>query len=91
MSASRSLTAPSAEAGDSLRFVDGVGGSLTICTFAVIVLAAVVFSRFEDGGKAFQRLVWLLDGMLGGAPHTVTLPGPPGLPLVGNLIQVSRD
>ena len=52
-------------------------------------LATVILSGFKDGQKALQRIVWFFDRMLGGAPHTVTLPGPPGLPLVGNLIQVS--
>jgi hypothetical protein len=37
----------------------------------------------------FWRLVWSIEGILGGAPHTLTLPGPPGLPFVGNLLQVS--
>ena len=89
MSASLKSSANPAEAGDGLNLVHGVGESFIVYTFAVVVLAAAVLSRFEDGRKALQRLVWLLDGVLGGAPHTVTLPGPPGLPLVGNLIQVS--
>lgn len=58
-------------------------------TFALAALAVVILTGFQDGRKALQRVVWFLDGLLGGAPHIVTLPSPPGLPLIGNLIQVS--
>lgn len=94
MSASFNLTATRAKTEDSLHVFNGVRESPIVYTFAAVALAtvalaAVVLSGFEDGRKALQRIVWFLDGMLGGAPHTVTLPGPPGLPLVGNLIHVS--
>ena len=78
-----------AEAGNGLNLFDGFRQSLIVYTFAVVVLTAAILSRFENGRKAIQRLVWLLDEVLGGAPHTVTLPGPSGLPVVGDLIQVS--
>lgn len=68
---------------------NGVRESPIVYTFVAVALAIVLLSGFEDGRKALQRIFWFLDGMLGGAPHTVTLPGPPGLPLVGNLKQVS--
>ena len=78
-----------AEAGNGLNLFDGFRQSLIVYTFAVFVLAAAFLGRFGDVRKAIQRLGWLLDGVLGGAPHTVTLPGPSGFPVVGNLIQVS--
>lgn len=68
---------------------NGVRESTIIYTFVALALAIVLLSRFEDGRKALQGFFWFLDEKLGGAPHTVTLPGPPGLPLVGNLRQVS--
>lgn len=93
MSASFNSTATRAESEDALHVVNGVRESPIVYTFAAVALATValaaVLSGFEDGRKALQRIVWFLDGMLGGAPHTVTLPGPPGLPVVGNLIDVS--
>lgn len=94
MSASFNSTATRAETEDALHVVIGVRESRIVYTsaavaLAAVALAAVVLSGFEDGRKALQRIVWFLDGMLGGAPHTVTLPSPPGLPLIGNLIQVS--
>ncbi len=63
--------------------------STIVYTFVAVALAIVLLSGFEHGRKALQRFFWFLDEKLGGAPHTVTLPGPPGLPLVGNLRQVS--
>jgi phenylacetate 2-hydroxylase len=84
MNASFNLTS-----NDALHVINGVRESRIVYTFAAIALAAVVLSSFEDGRKFLQRIVQFLDGMLGGAPHTVTLPSPPGLPLVGNLLQAS--
>ena len=89
MSALRDSSAIPVEAEDGLEFIDGVGGSNIIYTFAALILATVVLRRFADGCIALQRLLRSLNGMLGGTPHTVTLPGPPGFPLIGNLIQVS--
>lgn len=89
MSASLNSTETRALA-DVLHAIDGAQESRIVYTFAAVALAAVAFvAIFEDGRKALQHSVWFLEGMLGGARHTVTLPGPPGLPLVGNLIQVS--
>ena len=73
-----------------LQFVNnGVRESPVVYTFITITIAIILLSGFGVGRKAFQRIFWLLNETLGGAPHTVTLPGPPGLPLVGNLKQVS--
>jgi hypothetical protein len=98
MRASVNLIETRAASADALQIVNGVRESpisytlaavaLAIVALAIVALAAVL-SGFEGGRKALQRIVWFLDGMLGGAPHTITLPGPPGLPLVGNLIEVS--
>lgn len=66
----------------------GVRESPIVYTFVALALAIVLLSGFEDGRKVYQRIFWFLDEMLGGAPHNVTLPGPPGLPFVGNLKQV---
>lgn len=95
MSASLNSTETRDLAEDVLHAIDGAQESRIVYTFAAVALAAVALAAvafaaiFEDGRKALQHSVWFLEGMLGGARHTVTLPGPPGLPLVGNLIQVS--
>lgn len=72
-----------------LHIFDGVRDSPIISTLTAIALAALVSSGFENGRKVLQRIFWFLDGMLGGASHNVTLPGPSGFPLVGNLTHVS--
>lgn len=55
-----------------------------------ILLATVLFlSGFAAGRKLLLQVFWFFDSMLGGAPHTVTLPGPVGYPIVGNLYDVS--
>ena len=94
MSAFFHSTATRAETENTLHNINIRGSSFIVYKFAAVALAtvalaAVVLGGFEDGRKALQRIVWFLEGMLGGAPHTVTLPGPPGLPLLGNLIHVS--
>ncbi|KID96534.1 Cytochrome P450, partial [Metarhizium majus ARSEF 297] len=55
-----------------------------------IALTAVLLGGFEFGRKILSRMLWFFDGLLGGAPHTVSLPGPPGLPIVGNLLELSN-
>ena len=77
-----------AETKDALNVVNGIRESRIVFPFAAVILAAAVLRGFESGRKVLECIVWFLDGMLGGAPHTVTLPGPPGLPLIGNLHQV---
>ena len=88
MNVSLNSTATRAETQDALDVVNSVQNSRIVFMLATVTLTAVVLSGFEGGRKALQHIVWFLDGMLGGAPHAVTLPGPPGLPLVGNLFQV---
>ena len=67
----------------------GVLESSVVYMFAAVAVAIVLLGGFKDGRKALQRIYWFFDEMLGGAPHTITLPGPPGLPLVGSLKEVS--
>ena len=89
MNASFNSTMTRADTEDVLHLVNDFRESPIVCTFIAVALAAIALSGFENGRKALQRFVWLLDRMLGGAPHTVTLPGPSGLPLLGNLTHVS--
>ncbi|KAI1322612.1 putative cytochrome P450 phenylacetate 2-hydroxylase [Xylariaceae sp. FL0255] len=39
--------------------------------------------------KCLKHVLWVLDTALGGAPRNVTLPGPPGLPIIGSLKEAS--
>ncbi|KAI6778355.1 putative cytochrome p450 phenylacetate 2- protein [Emericellopsis cladophorae] len=55
---------------------------------AAFVLFATCLSAFKSGRLVLQRILWSLDAVLGGAPRTVSLPGPPGLPIVGNLLEL---
>ena len=89
MSAFINSTEPIIEAGEALQVANAVPESRVIYKLAAIALATIILSGFESGRKALLQIWWFLDGILGGAPHSVTLPGPPGLPLVGNLTQVS--
>ncbi|EOD47511.1 putative cytochrome p450 phenylacetate 2-protein [Neofusicoccum parvum] len=57
---------------------------------AAVALTAVLLSGFEAGRKLILRVLWFFDGLLGGAPHSVSLPGPPGLPIVGNLFDLRK-
>lgn len=72
--------------------VNGVRDPNVVYTFAAVVLAAVVtLSGFQGGRKVLRHAYWFVDSMLGGAPHKITLPGPSGLPLAGNITHVSND
>ncbi|KAJ6466465.1 putative cytochrome P450 phenylacetate 2-hydroxylase [Mycena sanguinolenta] len=55
-----------------------------------VALTALLLSGFEAGRKILNQILWFFDRMLGGAPHTVSLPSPPGLPIVGNLLELSN-
>lgn len=58
-------------------------------TSAVLAFTALLLGGLKSGRKLISRFLWFIDGLLGGAPHSVTLPGPPGFPIVGNLFEVS--
>lgn len=53
-----------------------------------IIITFVSLSTFQTGRKILQRTLWVLEKAVGGAPHRVTLPGPSGVPVLGNLIEV---
>ena len=89
MNASFDLNVTRADTEDIFYVVNGIRESPLIYTLTAVAFAALVLSGFENGRKVFQRIAWFLEGILGGAPHTITLPGPSGLPLVGNLNHVS--
>lgn len=78
-----------ASPGLTANLVNGVREVDTLSACAAIVLSALLLSGFEGGRKILNRIFWFFDGLLGGSPRTVSLPGPPGLPIVGNLLQVS--
>lgn len=89
MNASFNSTVFRADAEDVLQAVHSVRKSLIVYTIAAVAFATLALSGLEDGRKVLQRLFWFLGGLFGGAPHNVALPGPSGLPLVGNLFDVS--
>ncbi|KAH6638466.1 putative cytochrome P450 phenylacetate 2-hydroxylase [Boeremia exigua] len=57
---------------------------------AVVAITAVLLGGFEAGRKFLLRIFWFFDRLLGGAPHTVDLPGPPGVPVFGNLLELQN-
>lgn len=81
------VTGPEAQLVSSV--LDGVRDVSIIYTVGAVALTALLLSSFEAGRKIINRIWWFFDRMLGGAPHTVSLPGPPGLPVVGNLLEAS--
>ena len=89
MSNSPNLSVTYATSGDTVRVVESAQESRIFYTLAAVAIAIFILSGFKDGRKALRRIIWFLEGMLGGAPHTVTFPGPLGLPLVGSLFDVS--
>ena len=74
---------------DVLPFPDTVRELHIVHAFAAIALATTLLSGFEAGRQTLRRIIWSFNSWLGGAPHTVDLPGPPGPPLIGNLFAVS--
>lgn len=73
----------------ALTSVNGVLRGRTVYALAAVVLVTILMSAFQSGRKSLLRIVWFLESLAGGAPHTVTIPGPPGLPLIGSLFEVS--
>jgi hypothetical protein len=71
------------------NLVQGARDLNAVYAFATIAASCLFLGFFEAGRKVLSRILWFFDGLLGGAPHTVSLPGPPGLPIVGNLLEVS--
>ncbi|KAF2260128.1 putative cytochrome P450 phenylacetate 2-hydroxylase [Lojkania enalia] len=69
---------------------NGVRDLRILYASTAIALTAVILSGFEAGRKTLLRIFWFFDRLLGGAPHSVTLPGPPGLPVIGNLFELSN-
>lgn len=82
-----SIPDPKAEVVSSLANV--VQDLSFVYAAGAVVLTALLLSGFGAGRKILNRILWFFDRMLGGAPHTVSLPSPPGLPIVGNLLEVS--
>lgn len=78
-----------AEAEVTSNFVNDTRALGIFHASAAVALTAVLLSAFDAGRKLLLRVLWFFDGLLGGAAHSVTLPGPPGLPIVGNLLEVS--
>lgn len=68
--------------------VNGARDLSIFYTSAAVAATALLLSGFQAGRKVLSRILWFFDSLLGGAPHTVSLPGPPGLPIVGNLLEV---
>jgi phenylacetate 2-hydroxylase len=83
-------TAGGGGANVTFKVVKGVQDVGIIYALAAVALTGLILSGFEGGRKLLSRIVWFFDRMLGGAPHTVSLPGPPGLPIVGNLLEVGH-
>lgn len=57
-------------------------------TFAIVAIF-IGFSTYQNGRGMLHTTLNALEVVLGGARHSVHLPGPPGLPIFGNLIEVS--
>ncbi|PTU19915.1 hypothetical protein P175DRAFT_0439613 [Aspergillus ochraceoroseus IBT 24754] len=91
MGTSLNMTAAHAERQIALGATDDVQGTRIVYTLAAVALAATVLSRFEGGRKILERVYWFLNSLLGGAPRTISIPGPRGLPIMGNLIQMQNS
>ncbi|KAJ5754224.1 cytochrome P450 phenylacetate 2-hydroxylase [Penicillium manginii] len=76
--------------GDAILSSNSVRYDQVMYALLAVVITFVSLKRFTAGCDLFWRLVWSIEGILGGAPHTLTLPGPPGLPFVGNLLQLEK-
>jgi phenylacetate 2-hydroxylase len=81
---------------NSSQTISSPSGHLHVLTSAVslrstvtIIAGVAVLSAVIGGTKWLQSIFFAVDRFFGGATHKVALPGPTGLPLVGNLYQVS--
>lgn len=81
-------TKPDGKVSITSNLINGVRDISVIYACGVVALTILFMSGFEAGRKILSRIVWFFDGLVGGAPHTVSLPGPRGLPIVGNLLEV---
>lgn len=69
--------------------VNGARNLSSLYTAAAVFFATMLLGSLKSGRKLMRTIMWFIDGLLGGAPHSVDLPGPPGMPIVGNLLEVS--
>ncbi|ROT39231.1 putative cytochrome P450 phenylacetate 2-hydroxylase [Sodiomyces alkalinus F11] len=90
MDALYNSTVKDAAAEATANLLNGVRDVRVLYAAGAVLFTAILLSGFEAGRKLLKRIVWTFDRMLGGAPHTVNLPGPPGLPIVGNLLELSN-
>jgi hypothetical protein len=63
--------------------------AVSLRSTVTIIAGVAVLSAVIGGTKWLQSIFFAVDRFFGGATHKVALPGPTGLPLVGNLYQVS--
>lgn len=82
------INSTSIQTKDVVDAIDRIHDSPVLRILTTIVLFAIVLSTFEEGRKALRQAVWSINSILGGSAHNVSIPGPIGLPVVGNIIKV---
>ncbi|KAJ4355171.1 hypothetical protein N0V95_003194 [Ascochyta clinopodiicola] len=73
----------------NLGFIHAAKDLNILYASAAVTITAVLLAGFQAGRKLLLRVYWFFDHLLGGASHTVDLPGPPGIPVFGNLLELS--